>query len=202
MPMQVVMLRAGTAGSVSRVTQEELCRLLADLGIAEVRSLLRSGNLVFRGDGPTGPELELERELEHAVQRRFDGAVHLFCRTEEEWKAVVARNPFREEVARDPGQLVVMFLKQAPPDARLAPLQNIRLGPERSGADGKQLYVLYPNGAAGSHFTRTLVEHQLGTSVTGRSWNTILQVRRLLHDLASLDYRDEPSPVLPPEGHR
>ncbi|MDZ4863347.1 MAG: DUF1697 domain-containing protein [Gemmatimonadota bacterium] len=157
MPMQV-MLRAGTAGSVSRVTQEELRRLLADLGFAEVRSLLRSGNLVFRGDGPTGPELE--RELEHAVQRRYDGAVHLFCRTEEEWKAVVARNPFREEVVRDPGQLVVMFLKQAPPDARLAALQNIRLGPERSGADGKQLYVLYPNGAAGSHLTRTLVEHR------------------------------------------
>ena len=200
MPMQVVMMRAGTAGSVSRVTQEELCRLLADLGFADVRSLLQSGNLVFRGDGPTGPELE--QALEHAVQHRFGGAVHLFCRTEEEWKAVVARNPFRAEVARDPGQLVVMFLKQAPPEARLASLHNIRLGPERSGADGKQLYVLYPNGAAGSHFTRTLVEHQLGTSVTGRSWNTILQVRRLLHDLALLDCRDEPSPGLPPGGHR
>jgi uncharacterized protein (DUF1697 family) len=200
MPMQVVMMRAGTAGSVSRVTPDELCRLLADLGFEEIRSLLQSGNLVFRGDRPTGPELELE--LEHEVQRCFGGAVHLFCRTDEEWKAVVARNPFREEVARDPGQLVVMFLKQAPPNARLAALQNIRLGPERSGADGKQLYVLYPNGATGSHFTRTLVEHQLGTSVTGRSWNTVLQVRRLLHDLTSPDPRDEPSPVPPPGGHR
>jgi uncharacterized protein (DUF1697 family) len=200
MPMQVVMMRAGTAGSVSRVTQEELCRLLGDLGFADVRSLLNSGNLVLRGDGPTGPELE--QELEQAVRARFGGAVHLFCRTEEEWKAVVARNPFREEVARDPGQLLVMFLKQAPPDARLAALHNIRLGPERSGADGKQLYVLYPNGAAGSHFTRTLVEHQLGTSVTGRSWNTVLQVRRLLHDLTAPDSRDEPSPLLPPAGRR
>ncbi len=115
---------------------------------------------------------------------------------------MVARNPFRAEVAQDPGQLVVMFLKQAPPDARLAALHNIRLGPERSGADGKQLYMLYPNGAAGSHITRTLVEHQLGTSVTGRSWNTILQVRRLLHELASLDPRSEPSAVPPSGGHR
>lgn len=200
MPMQVVMMRAGTAGSVSRVTPDELCRLVADLGFSEVRSLLQSGNLVFRSDGPTGPELE--RELEQAVQRRFGGAVHLFCRTEEEWKAVVARNPFRAEVAQDPGQLVVMFLKQAPPDARLAALHNIRLGPERSGADGKQLYMLYPNGAAGSHITRTLVEHQLGTSVTGRSWNTILQVRRLLHDLTSLEPPSEPSAVPPSGGHQ
>jgi uncharacterized protein (DUF1697 family) len=199
MPMQVVMMRAGTAGSVSRVTPDELCRLLTDLGFSEVRSLLQSGNLVFRGDGPTGPELE--RALEHAVERRFGGAVHLFCRTEEEWKAVVARNPFRQGVAQDPGQLVVMFLKHSPPDARLAALHNIRLGPERSGADGKQLYVLYPNGTAGSHLTRTLIEHQLGTSVTGRSWNTILQVRRRLHEIAPLNPRDEPSPVPPPGRH-
>ena len=37
-----------------------------------------------------------------------------FVRTAEEWYDVVARNPFREEAARDPGHLIVVFLKDSP----------------------------------------------------------------------------------------
>ena len=60
---------------------------------------------------------------------------------------------------------------------------------------------------AEKHFRRARgrkadVELADGTSVTGRSWNTILQVRRLLHDLTAPDSRDAPSPVLPPAGRR
>jgi uncharacterized protein (DUF1697 family) len=37
-----------------------------------------------------------------------------FVRTAQEWKDVVAHNPFRKEAARDPGHPLVMFLKDAP----------------------------------------------------------------------------------------
>ena len=36
-----------------------------------------------------------------------------FVRTAKDWEGVVAHNPFRKEAARDPGHLVVMFLKDA-----------------------------------------------------------------------------------------
>src|SRR5438477_2419863 len=90
----------------------ELRDLLTELGLADPRTLLQSGNLVFRSDSRTTAQIEqlLEREasMRLALQTQF------FLRTAEEWSRVVARNPFRKEAEHDPGHLVVMYLKDAP----------------------------------------------------------------------------------------
>ena len=196
MSMQVAMLRADRTGNINQEAMCTLCRVLADLGFTEIRSLLQSGNLVFRGEGPSGQALE--QLLESGIRDRLGARVTLFSRTAEEWRAVVAQNPFREEVVQEPGHVMMMFLKQAPAESRLEALRLASIGPERCAADGRQLYVLHPNGVAGSHLTRTLIEHQLGTPVTSRSWHTILQVRRLMHDLAADEPRCDATPLLPP----
>jgi uncharacterized protein (DUF1697 family) len=88
---------------------------------------------------------------------------------------VVAGNPFPDEAERDPGHLVVMFLKTAPRAKAVQALQAAIEGPESVRAAGKHLYVAYPAGIGRSKLTNTLIEKKLGVRGTGRNWNTVLK---------------------------
>lgn len=53
MTTYVALLRAVNLGAHNKVGMRDLCNVLTDLGMEDVRSLLQSGNVVFRSDVPT-----------------------------------------------------------------------------------------------------------------------------------------------------
>jgi len=87
---------------------------------------------------------------------------------------VIRQNPFRKEAERDPGHLVVLFLKRAPIAEDIAALQAVT-SPEVIKAKGKQAYIFYPNGQGRSKLTHAMIEKRLGRG-TGRNWNTVLKL--------------------------
>ena len=46
-------------------------------------------------------------------------------------------------------------------------------------AVGNHLYAVYPDGIGRSKLTPKLIESKLGTSATGRNWNTVLKIAAL-----------------------
>jgi uncharacterized protein (DUF1697 family) len=171
MTTYVALLRGINVGGHKKVAMADLCEVVRGLDLEEVRSLLQSGNLVFRSAGRTAAQLE--GLLEEAIERRLGLQSKFFVRSNREWGAVIAGNPFRAEAERDPGRLVVMFLKEAPDGGRVEALRAAIVGPEVLHAEGRQVYVVYPNGAGTSRFTHTVIEKTLGTRATGRNWNTV-----------------------------
>ena len=174
----VALLRGINVGGHKPVAMAELRDLLARLGFVDARSLLQSGNLVFRGEARTGGRLE--RLLETEAAQRLGLETDFFVRTAKEWKAVVARNPFPKEAERDPAHLLVMFLKEPPEVKDVAALRAAITGPELVRAADMHAYLVYPNGIGRSRLTNTLIERTLGTRGTGRNWNTVLKLGGLL----------------------
>jgi uncharacterized protein (DUF1697 family) len=169
MTTQIALLRGINVGGNQMVAMSDLRALAARLGLREARTLLQSGNLVFRSEKtPAAIEKLLEKEL---------GGVAVFVRTAAEWRAIVERNPFPEEAKRDPGHLIVMALKNAADPSRLV----IR-GREVARGDGRQLYIVYPDGQGRSKLTNALIEKTLGTRGTARNWNTVLKLAALMED--------------------
>jgi uncharacterized protein (DUF1697 family) len=177
MPIRIALLRAINVGGRAPVAMADLRDLLTRLGLLEPQSLLQSGNLVFRSGPGTGAELErlLETEAEKRLRLRTD----FFVRTAAEWKAVVARNPFGREAERDPSHHLVMFLKDPPDAGRVKAVQAAITGPEVVRAEGKQLYIVYPEGIGRSRLTGTVIEKKLGSRGTARNWNTVLKLAAL-----------------------
>jgi uncharacterized protein (DUF1697 family) len=151
----------------------DLRNFLAALGMENVRSLLQSGNLVFESKVRTGSELE--RFLESEALDRLSLEADFIVRTPDEWKAVIRQNPFRKEAEKDPGHLVVMFLKSEPDVADIVALQSDIRGREVVRAKGKHAYIYFPDGQGRSKLTHTVLEKRLGRG-TGRNWNTILKL--------------------------
>jgi uncharacterized protein (DUF1697 family) len=170
----VALLRGINVGGHKKVAMADLRDLLTHLGFRDARSLLQSGNLVFRGDSRA--RALLERRLETEAAKRLALHTHFMVRTAKEWQSVIARNPFPEEAERDPGHLLVLFLKAAPSSAAVKALQSAITGPEVVRADGTHAYVTYPAGIGRSRLTNAVIEAKLGTRATGRNWNTVLKL--------------------------
>ncbi len=180
MSARVALLRGINVGGHAVVSMSELRGVLERLGFQDVRSLLQSGNLVFRGGRRNGSALEefLEAEARKALGLQSDFIV----RTGVEWAAVVARNPFPAEAERDPAHLTVVFLKDAPKAKAVEALAAAIRGREVIQADGRHLYAYYPDGIGRSKLTHALIESKLGTRGTARNWNTVLKLAQLCGD--------------------
>jgi len=174
MTIHIALLRAINVGGRNLVSMSDLRQLFTDLGFGEARTLLQSGNVVF--ESPQKADAELERQLEKVIAERLGVAADFIVRSANEWKKIVARNPFPKQAKEDPGHLLVDFLKSAPSAEKVRLLQSAIKGPEILRGDGKQLYIVYPDGVGRSKLTATLIERKLGTRGTSRNWNTVLKL--------------------------
>ena len=177
MTIQIALIRGINVGGHKAVAMSDLREMLAGLGFDGARSLLQSGNLVFRCDAQTGASLESLLEAE--TEKRLGLHADFVIRSAKELRMVVARNPFRKEAQRDPGHLVVMFLKQAANAKDVKAVQAAIAGPEIIRADGRHLYIVYPAGIGKSRLTNALIEKKLGIRGTARNWSTVLKIAAL-----------------------
>jgi uncharacterized protein (DUF1697 family) len=172
----VALFRAVNVGG-RKATSVELKALADDLGLEDARTLLQSGNLVFRS---TRAGAELEAEVERAFVLRFGFATDVLVRGPEEWRSTVAANPFAEMAERDPSHLVVMALKSAPATRALTSLQAAVRGRETIAAADRDLFIAYPDGIGDSKLTGAVIERQLGVRGTARNWNTATKIAAML----------------------
>jgi uncharacterized protein (DUF1697 family) len=172
--VHVALIRGINVGGHKAVAMSDLRDMLAGLGFDGARSLLQSGNLIFRCGAQADASLECLLEIE--AEERLGLHADFFVRSAKEWREVVARNPFRKEAERDPGHLVVMFLKEAPKAKDVKEVQAAIVGPEIVRAEGRHLYIVYPAGIGKSRLTNALIEKKLGIRGTARNWNTVLKL--------------------------
>ncbi|HTS90089.1 MAG TPA: DUF1697 domain-containing protein [Gemmatimonadales bacterium] len=177
MKTYIALLRAVNLGGHNRIAMQELRDLLSHCGMEEPRTLLVSGNAVFRsGYSATA---RLEGLLEDALKERLDLETDFLVRSTDEWGRLIRDNPFPDEARRDPGHFLVMCLKEAPERDAVRALQQSIVGREVVGAKGRQAYLVYPDGVGRSKLTNALIERKLGSRGTGRNWNTVIKLAAL-----------------------
>lgn len=177
---RVALLRAVNVSGNS-LPMAELRAFAEALGLAEAKTLLQSGNLVFADPEGRPPEA-LSALLEEEARARLSLDTDFILRRPEEWRALVSGNPFTAEAEDDPAHLLVMPLKgEAPGKDALAALRAAIVGPERVELKGRDLFVVYPDGVGRSKLTTALIERKLGgVRGTGRNWNTVRKIAAAL----------------------
>jgi uncharacterized protein (DUF1697 family) len=177
MPVHLAFLRAINLGGPTQVSMAELRTRLAATGYEDVRSILQSGNLVFRST--EADPRRIERRLNEEIAPQLAARTEFFVRSEPEWRTVVAQNPFPKAAVEDPGHLMVAVLRDAPPDSAWRALAGSIPGREQVRGIGRYAYLVYPDGAGRSKVTATFIEKHLATRGTSRNWNTVRKVAAL-----------------------
>jgi uncharacterized protein (DUF1697 family) len=170
-------LRAINVAGHNKVPMTALKSLCEQLGLRDVQSVLQSGNIVFTAEARDSQQLETLLETES--EKRLKLRTGYFVRDHDSLQCIIKANPFPSEAQDDPSHLLVMFLKQAVSAKDVDRLRAAIKGPEQAAGTGRDLYITYPAGIGRSKLTNAVIERALGTSVTGRNWNTLLKITSL-----------------------
>jgi uncharacterized protein (DUF1697 family) len=185
MTTYIGLLRGINVGGNKMVAMADLRAMITKLGFSDVTTLLQSGNVVFRGAAKA--PAKLEAQLEAALEKRLGFNVEFHVRTADEWSALVSANPFRAEAKKDPGHLLVSCFKAPLDKANVKALQAAITaigGPEILHADGRHMYMMFPDGIGNSKANR-VIDRKLGALGTARNWNTVLKLAALCGPPAS-----------------
>ena len=174
MTTYIGLLRAINLGSHNKIAMSDLRALLERLGFVDPKTLILSGNVVFKSAEKSAAKIE--RTLEAATTKHLGVTTDYFIRSAAEWQAVIAANPFRAEAKSDPARLVAMCLRDAPSAQAVKALQASITGPEIVKAKGTVAYMFYPDGQGRSKLTIAKIEKGLGSRGTARNWNTVLKL--------------------------
>lgn len=176
MTVYVSMLRAVNVGGTSRIKMDALCGVYESLGFADVRTLLQSGNVLFRS-GLTDRQRLVTRIMQE-IERQLDLTVEVILRTLAEVTSIVERGPVLSPRA-DRNKLLVMFLAGVPDAAAQAALvkwHKDKQMKEMLELRGPEIYLYYPDGVGRSKLTSAVIENKLDTAGTARNWNTLVKL--------------------------
>lgn len=171
----IALLRGINVGRAKRIAMADLRLLVEGLGYTGVRSLLNSGNVVFRARGVT--RLEAAEAIEEALVLKLGVAARVFVLAHDELDAIIDGNPLLD-VATDHARLIVFLLGSAARRDKLAALDGRNWGCERLALGERAVYVWCPEGMLDSAAAASIGK-LLGDGTTSRNWNTLLKLQAM-----------------------
>ena len=112
MTTYIGVLRAINLGAHNKIAMSDLRAMLEKIGFQDPKTLILSGNIVFKSASRSVDKVE--KMLEAASTKHLGVTTDYFVRSAEEWQAIIAANPFAKEAKNDPARLVMMCLRAAP----------------------------------------------------------------------------------------
>ena len=172
------LLKGVNVGGNRKLPMAELKLFLEDLGFADVKTLLASGNAVFSSEETDAAKLEIQ--IEKAAAEKIGLTTDFLLRDAADLDAIIAANPFPDAVKDHPNHLLVVFHRESFPEGPLAKLAEIYNGPERLHAVKRELYIDYPEDIGHSKLHQAMPKAKFPKLATAQNWNTIGKLRALL----------------------
>jgi len=165
--MMVALLRGVNVGGKGQLAMADLRAIATELGYADVRTYIQSGNLVL---STTRSGSTVAKDLARAIASSTSVKPAVVVRIRSQVAKVVRDNPFRQR-GEDPAHLHVVFM-DGPAKTTLAKLDLASYEPEEARAIRTELYLFLPNGVGRSKLAADL-GRQKGAVGTQRSWRTV-----------------------------
>ena len=183
MPVVICLLRGVNVGGHTKIKMDVLRALCESLGCESPQTYIQSGNVVFQTKERNLKQLA--RKIEDAIEGKVGFRPDVILRTAAELTEAIAKNPFAKRHDIHPGKLLITFLAEAPSTVALAELAKIDTDPEEMKINGREVYVYFPNGMGRSKFPWPRIGKILGSTGTGRNWNTVNKLHEMAKKLES-----------------
>jgi uncharacterized protein (DUF1697 family) len=171
----VAFLRGINVGGNQLVKMNDLRAVFQKLGLADVSTLLASGNVVFEG-GRAG-EASLVGKIEAALAAAFDRDLKIVLRSREELQRLVEAKPFaRIAITRDV-HAYATFLQNGPGRYRSMPAGK---GFQVVGVVDRTVLTTVDLSSSMTTDLMRVLERAFGKEITTRNWNTVERVSQLL----------------------
>jgi uncharacterized protein (DUF1697 family) len=169
----VALLRGINVGG-HNVKMEQLRGLFGELGFANVRSYIQTGNVFFDSYEPD--RSKLREMIEAHLNAALGYAVSTCLRTLDELEHVLALDPFRDVSVTPDMRLAVNFLAEPAIVQLPVPYQTPDGAYEVISMTPSEMFVIWrlQNGRPGNSYG--LIEKQVRVPVTSRFWHTTAKI--------------------------
>jgi uncharacterized protein (DUF1697 family) len=172
----VALLRGINVGRAKRIAMEDLRALVEELGCANVRTLLNSGNVVFTASADAAREIATR--IEGAMAGRLGVTARVTVLSARELNVVASGNPLAGG-GRDASRLLAGFLRTPADRRRLEPLAREDWTPDALALGARVAYIWCAEGLLESRLFEA-VGRSLRDGVTTRNWATVKKLQALL----------------------
>jgi uncharacterized protein (DUF1697 family) len=171
----VALIRGINVGKTKRLSMSDLREAFLNLGFANVRTLLNSGNVVF--DAPRLGTPKLAADIEKAIAAKFGFDARVVVITAAALNKIVDENPLLD-VAKDFSRHFVAFAPDSAAWAALQALQQQTWMPDVLAMTPRAAYLWCEAGAIDSKLSQAF-GRKAGGHVTLRNWATVLKIQAL-----------------------
>lgn len=177
MGIYVALLRGINVGGRAKVSMSALRELFIDLGYADAKTYIQSGNVIFSASlrSPS----KAAGEIAERIGKDLGVSCSVLLRTDKELVAVLENNPYLTDDV-DVSTLHVAFLEKKPTSEQSKRLVVPAGETAEFALGGREIYLHYPDGSGRTKLSNTYIEKRLGMVATTRNWNTVTK----LHELA------------------
>lgn len=172
----VALLRGINVGGHNRLAMADLRAVLEDLGHADVRTYIQSGNAVFTSERRDADGMAAE--LTQRLEADFDLSPTVMVRTAAELTAIAEANPYPDQAAADPKTVHVGFLSAEPADPSFS-LDLDSYAPEQLAIGDRVVYLHLPGGIGRGRLFTDLDRRMRDVEMTVRNWRTVVKLREM-----------------------
>ncbi len=172
---QVALLRGINVTGCHMVPMARLAAIFTELGCADVRTYINSGNVVYT----PGRKRLTEAGIAAVLEQEFGFAIPVVVRNAAEVQAISTSNPFVAAGA-DPKALHTVFLQQAMPVGSAELLSAAAAPGEEFAVGTSVLYLHLPGGVARSKLALVPGKAKFGVVGTMRNWATTLKLAEMV----------------------
>lgn len=162
-------------GGANILPMKDLRELLVGLGHADARTIIQSGNCVFRS--ASSDATTIGEDIARAIERGFGFRPSVMVLSAGNLDEAIAGNPFPQG-RDDPGKVQLFFLAAPAAAADLAALEALRGNGEGFTLTGRVFYLHAPAGIGRSRLAQK-AERLLGVLATARNLRTAQRIAAL-----------------------
>jgi uncharacterized protein (DUF1697 family) len=183
MAVIICMLRGVNVGGHNKIKMDALKALCVSLKLKDPQTFIQSGNVIFRTEEKD--LANVAKRIGDAIQKKIGFRPDVILRTAAELRDAIARNPFAKRTGIEPNRFLVTFLAADPGKEALKKALAIETAPEELHILGREAYIYFHNGMARPKMSWPKIERALGTSGTGRNWNSVTKMLEMAEKLES-----------------
>ena len=177
MATYISILRGINVGGSNVIKMSSLHEMYEGLGFRNVKTYIQSGNVVFQSNDSNGEDLE--HTISEGILKQFNFYVPVVIREYSELKKILLMNPFLKETKEDFSYLHITFLSRLPGNLFLQILKNNSYLPDEYFVNGREIYLMCPNGYGKTKLTNNFFENKSGERATTRNVKTIMELVKI-----------------------
>ena len=174
----VAFLRGINVGKNKLIPMADLKTLFEDMGFYNIKTYLRSGNVVFEND-LLGIDI-ISNEISSGIENFFGFSVDCIVKTEKDFYSIINNNPYTNNLIQE--GYITFFKDEIDKNLSIKLINEYKLmdTEDKFTIAEKEVYLLLKSKYHKTKFNNNYFESRLNGVSTTRNWKTILKIKEIL----------------------